>query len=265
MAILLYANGYSEEPRPEGHTFTDQELLDIFGAFHHVRSYRLYEVPNTWCLFGENIPPDKKADEFNKIASDIVGISCFSPILFLHDTEINPSWDLTEDVIFNSYPDFKKDLFGFFNDISLDIIKERERIRQESGEKPKPMRLEQSGVTDDKRIIYKFRLDNQPPEFFIDENLLEFGNTVYKFLKSSYRDGDTFSIFADKNMIFIMEDKEVKDFIDKLIALFEREENYEACALLRSTYESWRHYKTEKETSPSPENPENKERENETE
>ena len=103
MAILLYANGLTEETLPEKYTFKDKELIGLFPDFDSLRSYRLYEVPNTWCVWGENDPPDKRSDEFHNAASMMTDIPIFSPILFIHDTEINPEWRLTDEMIVMGY------------------------------------------------------------------------------------------------------------------------------------------------------------------
>ena len=107
MAILLYANGLTEEPKPIKYTFTDKELLDLYQDFDGIRSFRLYEVPNTWCIWGENIPREKRADEFHNVGTLMVDIPIFSPILFIHDTEINPAWRLTDEMIVMGYNDFR--------------------------------------------------------------------------------------------------------------------------------------------------------------
>lgn len=249
MSIFLYANGLTEEHIPEGHTFTDVEIYGIFKDFSRIRSYRLREVPNTWCVWGQRSPIDKKPDEFNQVGTDILEQKCFSPILFIHDTEINPAWQLTEDIILNGYGDFKRDLVDFFDDIAKDLIDAREQARIESGHPPNLMVLEESGVSEDKRIIFNFNMERQVQEFFQQKNIEEFANKVHKFLKFSYKDGDIFAIYADKNIIIVIEDSQVKDFIDKVIAFFESKENYEACSVIRNTYKKWINYKDSKKKS----------------
>ena len=250
MAVLLYANGLTEEFRPKEHIFTDAELLEIFPDFDKTRTYRLYEIPNCWCVWGENEPPDKREDEINKIGSDILEQICYSPILFLHDTEINPDWSLTDAMIFSGYDDFKIEMMKFFDNIASEIMEEREKIRQKAGYDPRDgINIEQVGISEDKRIIFKFDMDKQSEKFFIEANLTEFAQRVHNFLKSSYKDGDTFVIIADKNTIMIMDDNQVEGFIDKLIAFFRNIERYEACSVLRNTYEKWAEYKKKNPTS----------------
>lgn len=244
MAILLYPNGLTEEFKSKEFTFTDEELIIIFGDFDKTRTFRLYEVPNTWCVWGENEPIDKVPDEFNKIGSDILDQPCYSPILFLHDTEIDPAWDLTDRMIMFGYDDFKLQMLQFFDDVAADIMEERRIAREQEGVNPQtPIVMEQVGISEDKRIIFKFDIDNQPQEFFAEENLLEFAKKAHNFLKFKYRDGDIFAVYADKNIIMVSEDNKVKPLIEKLIAFFKSQENYEACSVLRNTFERWEKYK----------------------
>jgi hypothetical protein len=247
VAVLLYANGLTEEFRPREFTFTDEELIEIFGDFDKTRTFRLYEVPNTWCVWGQNEPIDKVPDEFNKIGTDILEQECYSPILFLHDTEIDPSWNLTDRMILSGYDNFKLEMIKFFDDIAADIMEERRLAREEEGMSEQSLIvLEQIGISEDKRIIFKFDIDKQKEEFFIEDNLLEFAKKVHNFLKFKYKDGDIFAVYADKNIIMIAEDLKVKPLIEKLIAFFKTHENYEACSVLRNTFERWEKYKQDK-------------------
>lgn len=243
MAILLYANGLTEELKPAELTFTDQEIYGIFEGFDKIRSYRLYEVPNTWCVWGERNPIDKMPDELNQVGSDILEEDCFSPVLFIHDTEVNPGWRLTDEMILANYIDFQNELNQFFNEVAKGILEEREQIRQETGQNPSLIFMEQIGISEDKRIIFKFDLDKQVEEFFAEPNFGEFMKKVHNFLKFSYKDGDIFAIYADKNIIMIMADNQVKIFIEKVIAYFQHHENYEACSVIRNAYERWTKFK----------------------
>ena len=244
MSVLLYANGLTEAYKAKELVFTDQELLEIFPDFEKTRSFRLYEVPNTWCVWGERSPIDKVPDEFNKVGTDIMDTPCYSPVLFLHDSEVDPSWRLTENPIYTGYNDFKVELLKFFDNIAKDILQERDRMRLNKGiNKNQLLTLDQVAISKDKRVIWKFDLEKQTKEFFIEANLTEFANKVHDFLKFHYQDGDIFAIQADKNIIIIMDDNQVKSFIDKLIALFKNQEKYEACSVLRNTYNKWKKYK----------------------
>jgi hypothetical protein len=258
VSILLYGNGLTEEFKPENLTFTDEEFLGIFSDYDRIRTYRLHEVPNTWCIWGDYDPVDKFPDIFNKIGTDILEQACYSPILFIHDTEIDPSWRLTEDMIMSEYNDFKGDMLRFFDDIAADIMYERQIMREQSGNPtPNLIVLEQTGISEDKRIIFNFDMDKQVHEFFAEESLLEFANKVHNFLKFSYKDGDIFAIYADKNIIMVMKEDHVNPFIQKIIAFFESKENYEACSILRNAYDRWKKYKDAKVKEIKKESPPN--------
>jgi len=243
MAILLYANGLSEEFKAAEFTFTDQEIYHIFEGFDKIRSFRLPEVPNTWCVWGERVPKNKMPDELNQVGSDIIEQPCYSPVLFIHDTEINPAWSLTDDVILTGYDEFRKDLNDFFNEIAQGILEEREQMRIQTGQPPNLIVMEHKGISEDKRIIFQFDMDKQVEEFFSEPSLSEFSKKVLNFLKFSYKDGDIFAIYADKNIIMVMADHQVKPFVEKIIAYFQHHENYEACSVIRNTYDRWIKFK----------------------
>ena len=57
--IILYGNGLTEEMLPKEHTFSDQEILDLFKEFDSMQTQRLDEVPNTWCVWGEMKNPQR--------------------------------------------------------------------------------------------------------------------------------------------------------------------------------------------------------------
>jgi len=244
MAILLYNNAITEEYVPVKYTFTDTEILAVFKGFAFIRSYRLADIPNTWCVWGQRNPINRKEDEYSYLGSEVLEQPCYSPILFIHDTEMDPKWRLTEEIILQGYNDFKEDMHSFLNDISRDLLEEKKKQREERGETA-PY-IEPVGVSKDKRVIYLFDIDKQQPEFFMTENLSAFADNVHKFLKFSYKDGNTFAIFANNQTIFVIEDEKVKPFIEKIIAFFESQENYEACSVIRNTYEKWVKYKEKK-------------------
>jgi len=127
MAVILYPSGVTETYTATGLVFTDDEILNIFKDYNHIRTMRLYEVPNTWCIWGDNGNEDD--GNFNKLGSDIVQQNIFSEIMCVHDTELDPSWMLTDDVILKNYEDFRIELLQFFDDIAENVIKETERAR----------------------------------------------------------------------------------------------------------------------------------------
>jgi len=241
MSVLLYQSGVTENLLPKELTFIDNEILTIFKDFHHIRTSRLYEVPNAWCVWGENL---KNIDsDFNKLGSDIVQDNIFSPIMFIHDTEINLSWMLTDDIILNGYNKFKEDLIRFFDDIAENVIKEGERLRMQQGISNNLLFLTTLGPSDDKRVIFEFNPHKQREEFWNVKTFSDFGLRVFNFLMKFYKDGDNFAIFADKKSIILVADENVEFLISKILADFERLEKYEMCADLNKIFKKWRKYK----------------------
>jgi hypothetical protein len=105
MAIIQYSNGIIEDVKADDLVFTDDEILRLLDGFTSMRTYRLVEVPNTWCVWGEN--EEDEESEFNNIGTGIVDEPVFSPLLIIHDTELDPSWNLNDSVILHSYKEFK--------------------------------------------------------------------------------------------------------------------------------------------------------------
>lgn len=50
----------------------------------------------------------------------------------------------------------------------------------------------------------------------------------------------------------VMSDNQVKPFIEKIIAYFQHHENYEACSIIRNTYDRWIKYKESKKEKSAP-------------
>ena len=260
MGILIYRNSLTEELKPQQFTFTDTELLNLFVEFPFVRTHRLSEVPNTWVLWGEHDKLEKEDDEYNEIGSALVQEIVFSPIFFIHDTEINPEWNLTDDIIQTNYDNFKRELFKFIDETAYLIMLEKEEIQKQSGqENNNIIVLEQTEVTDQKQIVYKLDLNKQPSEFFKREIFLEFSMKAHDFLTKYYANGHTFLIFADKNILIKIDDNQVKPLIDKIIKTFQDEEQYELCLDIKTIYDKWSKFKSKKRRSPKKiNNPENK-------
>jgi hypothetical protein len=243
MAIILYGNGLTEEISPTQFTFSDEEILQFFNEFKDIQTKRLDEIPNTWCVWGELENPEE--DDYNKLASEIIQYHCYSKLLLLHDTEVDPSWNLTDLIIYDGYDLFKKKILQFLDQIAIETIKEIEQIREESG-KPKLMALEQVAISMDKRVIFKFDPDKQQKDFYNPMIFAEWANKSFNFIDSSYKDGEIFPIFADKKMIMILEDFHVKRYMDLLMKFFEVKEEYLKCARITEIYKNWEKYKAKK-------------------
>lgn len=238
MAIILYGNGLTEELSPKEHTFSDQEILNLFVEFDSMRTQRLDEVPNTWCVWGEFLNPIQ--DDYNKLGSDVIQVHCYSHIVFLHDTEVDPSWNLSESIIQFGYPEFKKSLLMFLDDVARQTLEEIAASREGQ---PNLMVMTQVAISVDKRVIFNLDPNNQPPDFYGPVNFPSFAEKCYQFLKKNYKDGDVFAIFADKKMIITLTDDKVKIFIDKLIEVYQAKEDYLICAELHELYRKWSAYK----------------------
>ena len=88
MALVIYSTGIVEEMVALENTFSDRELVKTFDEYTSLESYRLPDVPNTWCLWGEMDDPPEL--EFNKIGSEVVETDIYSHLIFIHDSEIDP-------------------------------------------------------------------------------------------------------------------------------------------------------------------------------
>jgi hypothetical protein len=243
MAIALYGNGLTEEIIPTNLTFSDQEILEFFKEFNNIQTKRLDEVPNTWCVWGELKQPNE--DDYNKLASEIIREHCYSKLFLLHDTEVDPSWNLTDSIIYDGYEIFKKKILKFLDEVAIETIREIEQIRDAAG-KPNLMALDQVAISADKRVIFKFNPEKQQPDFFKPSHFEEFALKCFNFMDKFYKDGEVLPIYADKKMIIVMEDSQVKQYIDLLIKFFEKREEYLKCARINEIYKSWTEFKEKK-------------------
>lgn len=243
MAILLYSSGITETYEPKEHTFTDEEILSIFKEYKNIRTARLYEVPNTWCIWGENEEIDES--EFNKLGSDIIEENVFCPILFIHDTELDPAWMLTDRIILKGYENFKEDLIIFFDQVAEHVIRESQQMRQQNA--TNLIFLNAIGPTKDKRVMFEFDPHKQSEEFWHTKNFIEFSRKVVGYLNKFYKnDEDVFSIFADKKSVIMVSDENVEFLVNKIIKVFEDRENYEKCKELNEVLKKWKSSKQRK-------------------
>jgi len=247
MAIILYGNGLTEEITPTNFTFSDEEILQFFKEFKNIQTSRLAEIPNTWCVWGELTNPGE--DDYNKLASEIIRAHCYSKLFLLHDTEVDPSWNLSDAIIYDGYDIFKKKILHFLDQLAIDTIRELDQMREGAG-KPRLMALEQVAISMDKRVIFRFNPDKQAPDFFSPRVFAEWANKSYNFLDKFYKDGDVFPCYADKKMIMVLEDAQVKQYVDILIQFFEGGEEYLKCARINEIYKKWSEYKEKKKLKP---------------
>ena len=236
MAIILYPSGVTETYKPKEFTFTDEEILKIFDDFSWIRTARLYEVPNTWCVWGEN-GEDDDAD-FNKLGSDILQENVFCPILFIHDTEINPAWILTDQIILRGYDEFKDELLRLFDQVAENVIMETQRFREEQGETAHLLFLNTIGPTEDKRVLFEFDPQKQAQEFYEDKYFGLFAVKVREYL-STNKPGKLFNIYHDKKSVIYCKEENIKMLIDMLIDYFKKHESYEYCQELKAVHQKW--------------------------
>jgi len=239
MSILLYANGITEELKPEEYTFTDDELIQIFDDFPIIRSYRLHESPNTWCIWGQHNPINSRDDEFNRLGSTIVDQDCFSPILFIHDTEINPGWILTDAMIHHDYLNFQIDIMKYFDDVAADLL---ELDNGPDGEREQRMKLIQMGATNDKRIIFELDPNIQPEVFYKDEHFTEFCEKIHDYFKLDFQQDELFTLIEDKNVVIIIREENVNILMDLIMGHFNKHEMYEHSVLIRNTIKKWKEF-----------------------
>jgi len=242
MACLLYPSGVTEMFEPKDFTFTDEEILSVFNDYDQVRTERLYEIPNTWCVWGEN----KKIDEtnYNRLASDIMEENIFSHILFIHDTQINPAWMLTDQIILTGYEQFKEDLLMFFDAVAQHVLSETHDDRQEGNSNL--VFLNTIGPTADKRVLFEFDPHKQSKEFYQDIFFINFADKVKEFLTNNFKNQDVFYIYADKKTLIFIKDENVEFIMDTMINTYKRKENYEYCQELINILERWKTIKTSK-------------------
>ena len=127
MAIMQYNSGVVEDVKPRNMMFDDHELLEFFADYAKIRTKRLVEVANSWCVWGEKEHRDP--NEFNNLGTRIVGEKIYSPLLIVHDSEMDPDKNLTDKVILRPYKDFKNDLLEYLDMIASEIIEGSEIIR----------------------------------------------------------------------------------------------------------------------------------------
>lgn len=245
MGLIVYSNGIFEEILPMSDTFSEDELTELFDDYEDLKSFRLSEVPNCWLLWGDlDNPPD---NEYNKLASEIIDEDIFSHIIFLHDSEINRDWNITDDILQNDYNTYMKQVGEFMKNMVDYIANEAQKEYEEAGT-TSMIFLRAIGFTKDKRVLYQFDPDEQNEEFYID-GWDKFSVKIYDYLKDNfekdhYEENKPMVIFADSKVIVVVEDKKVNDVFGHVLSHFEKREKYEACSFISNVRESWFQRKT---------------------
>lgn len=245
MALVVYSNGIFEEYLPVDDTFSDQELVDMFHDYKEIKSHRLSEIPNCWLIWGEmDYPPD---NEYSKLASEIIDDDIFSHIIFIHDSEIDRNWGLTDDILYKSYSEFIDQVGIYIKDMVEYIANETQKEFEEAGT-TSMIFMRAIGYTKDKRVLYQFNPEEQSDEFYID-GWDKLAGKIYEYLKENFykepiEENKPFVLFADTKVIVIAEDEKVNDIISHVLQEFEKRENYEACSFISNVRNEWYKRKT---------------------
>lgn len=247
MSLVIYENGIVENYVPKKHTFTDDELLYIFKENDYIHSIRLLEIPNVWVIWGED--EKKNEDNIASVASNMLGEAVYTPIMVIHDSEIDPEWNLTDDVLYTSYQEFHEQIIMLVNDISKHIIEETKRMREIDGSNNANIYLTNEGISKDKRVIFGFDPTKQTTDFYKDTYFGPFANKVFNYLskKKTLKDSGEYVGFSDNKIIIKLKKEHIKKFMDKLIMFFNKKEEYEKCKLLSDIITGTEETNSEKE------------------
>jgi len=238
MAVIFYANGILEEFKPKENFFTEGELIKVFDSYDKIRSLRLVEIPNAWCIWGD-MKGNPIENDYNKLASYMLGSEIFSHIVILHDTEINIEWKITDDIIYKGYDEFSIEIRSFINDIAKELLNEQEMIRDKDKSNQDMIFLTTVTHTKDKKILFEFDPFMQPDKFYGSISFNNFCNNIYNYLVKDFKLSKQFVIYGDNKMIITIKDENVKKLLDDMQGMFQKKENYEACAFLKNIYERW--------------------------
>jgi hypothetical protein len=237
MAVILYGSGVLEEYKSSGLVFTDEEILHVFKEEEIIKTKRLYQIPNTWCVWGENIPISD--DTYNRLGSEVIESYVYSHILFLHDSELNPEWKLTDDMIQNDYNKFRIDLHNFIDSVALEIVNIDKQANNNVNSPENIIVLNTIGPTNDKRMIFEFNPKKQTDIFYSDNVFKPFADRVYAYLDKNFKTEKPFTIFENQNMVIVIGEENADYFIDQLIDTFIKSESYEICKNLRDIKKTW--------------------------
>lgn len=246
MALVVYSNGIFEEYLPIEDTFSEQELVKLLQDYDEIRSYRLGEIPNCWIIWGET-EGDPPENEYSKLASEMVDEDIYSPIIFIHDSELNRNWKVTDDILYKSYDVFMKQVGEYIKGLVEYITHETQKQYEEEGT-TSMIFLRAIGYTEDKRVLYQFNPDEQHEGFYTD-GWDKFSNKILEYLKQNFykepvENNKPFVIYADTKVIVVVPDEKVNDIISNILQEFERKENYEACSFISEVREKWYERKT---------------------
>jgi hypothetical protein len=248
MAIIQYSNGLVEDFKAKNLVLAESEILNYFKDFQRVRTKRLIEIPNSWCVWGASDVIDSNA--FNQLGSRISGEKIFSPLIIIHDSELDPDWLITDKIILKTYPEFRQDFLSFADNLASEIINQNINQKSEGGAfggMAVMPSLSIMGPTEDKRILFDFNPENQAPEFWKFENFSFFASRVFGYIHVFFDrnlnvEENSFVIYADVKVIIIIRDQFVKPVLEKMIKNFEKREKYHGCSHMIAMIKKWDDY-----------------------
>jgi hypothetical protein len=234
MATLIFTNGILEQNVPTKECFVEEELINLFKDYKKLRTKRIYEIPNCWTMWGENPKPIE--ENFNRLAAEVVEENVFSPILFIHDSELNPDWNVVDNTLYSDYKRFCDDVFNYVDAIAEEILSEQE---EDPDKKKDLMSLKPLGYTADKRLMFGFIPSEQDPRFYEDEDYRKFAERVFEYLSKNFMPLKPFVVYADSKVVVSVEDTDIDTFMDKIIEPFSKKEEYDTCIKLRDIKNKW--------------------------
>lgn len=229
MAVILYSNAILETLRPAGLVFTEDEIINVFSeSYHTMHSKRLIEISNTWAVWASMDNPP--SNEYNMLGSDIVDFDIDSPLVLIHDSELNPAWNVTDDVLQFGYDTFLRKISEYVNDVANETMKERET----SDDQPHSLiSLVQMGITPDKKLLFSFDPNSQDSEFYEGKTFATFSQKILDYMKNNLAANmaakNPFTIFDDNKTVVIVNDEDITATLDVMMDRFAKDENYEAC------------------------------------
>jgi hypothetical protein len=238
MAVVIYSNGVLEDYNSRNLTFSEEELLSLFTEFADIKTVRIPELLNTWCIFGKN-DNDKDPLDYNRIASLITNTDIYSHALFVHDSEINPEWNASDRVIYKSYNEFLESLKKSIDIAAADIVNEFTGNDEYEEKLNKLPQLEALGTTHDKRIMYLYDPDDQISAFYNNEEFSKFSQKTYEYISQNPQISDPFTLYADKRAVIIVEQSKVEPFLKSILENFKTREEYEICTDITKIMDEW--------------------------
>lgn len=237
MAVLLYSNGIIEEYKAQNLVFTEEEIVGLFYDYEEIKTERLIDVLNTWCIYGSSSITDPM--DFNKLASDLLNCAVYSHILFVHDSEIDPEWKVTDNILYKGYKEFSIDVRKIIDEVASNIIDQLESTTEYEEKVNVLPQLITIGSTPDKRILFGFNPSEQTSDFYTNDEFYMFSKKVYNYIRNNKQEKEPFTIYADKKAVIVIDPKQVVYFLNEMLEKFKSKEDYEICTDISNMIKSW--------------------------